>query len=116
VPYNWDIKALLTQMENPMSQMNTTSKTTRSLITSAIVIGILSLQVTQAAAVSARVRMACIADYFSYCSQHKVGSAALTQCMRANGPNLSKSCVNALVADGYASKSEVSRRAASLGK
>ena len=99
-----------------MTKINTASKTTRSLIASAIVLGILSLQVTEAAAVGARVRMSCIADYFSYCSQHKVGSTALTQCMRANGPNLSKRCVNALVAEGYVSKSEISRRAASLGK
>jgi hypothetical protein len=103
-------------MENTMTHSKTTSKTTRGLITSAIVIGILSLQVTQAAAVSARVRMACISDYFSYCSQHRVGSPELRQCMRANGPSLSKRCVNALIAEGYVSQSEVSRRAASLGK
>lgn len=99
-----------------MTPMNTSTKTARSLLTSALVLGILSLQVSQAAAVGARVRMSCITDYFAYCSQHKVGSAALTQCMRANGPHLSKRCVSALIAEGHVSQSEVSRRAASLGK
>jgi hypothetical protein len=54
-----------------------------------------------------------MSDYFSYCSQHAVGSSALRRCMRNAGPRLSKRCVNALISAGEVSKREVSRRAAS---
>ena len=67
----------------------------------------------QAAAVSLGVKLACASDYYAYCSKHKVGSPAVRGCMRANGHNLSNRCVNALVAAGEVSKSEVQRRVAS---
>lgn len=75
--------------------------------------GIASLFVfaTQASAVDARVRSACMADYFAYCSQHDPDGPGVRQCMRANGPKLSKACLNALVAAGEVSKAEVSKRA-----
>ncbi|MCB1520771.1 MAG: hypothetical protein KDJ37_09370 [Hyphomicrobiaceae bacterium] len=73
-------------------------------------------QTGSASAVSLRVQTACMADYFSYCSKHSVGSQSLRRCMSDNGARLSKRCVNALVAAGEVSKSEVARRAASLGR
>ena len=66
----------------------------------------------QAAAVSLGVKMACASDYYSYCSQHAVGSPAVRKCMRANGHNLSNRCVTALIKAGEVSKSEVERRVA----
>ena len=69
-------------------------------------------QASPAGAVSLAVKRACMGDYFSYCSSHAVGSPGLRQCMRNAGPRLSKGCVNALVAAGEVSKSEVSRRSA----
>ena len=86
--------------------------TTRTALTALIALGALSMQVSNASAVSARVKMACMSDYFSYCSAHKPGSAGVRKCMRANGSNLSKRCVNALVAAGEVSASEVARRRA----
>lgn len=70
--------------------------------------------VSEAGAVSARVKVACASDYFAYCSQHAVGSPGLRQCMRVAGPKLSKRCVNALVSDGEVSQEEVARREAEL--
>lgn len=67
---------------------------------------------SEAGAVSARVKMACAGDYFSYCSQHSPTSPAVRQCMRANGLRLSDRCVNALVAAGEVSADEVARRQA----
>jgi hypothetical protein len=84
----------------------------RTALTTAIVAGAIAAQATTASAVSMRVKLACSGDYFSYCSQHKVGSAGVRKCFRANGLRLSKRCVNALVAAGEVSKAEVSRRAA----
>jgi hypothetical protein len=67
---------------------------------------------SEAEAVSARVKMACAGDYFSYCSQHSPSSPAVRQCMRANGLRLSDRCVSALLAAGEVSASEVARRQA----
>ena len=88
------------------------SQKARAALTALIALGALSFQVSEASAVSARVKMACMSDYFSYCSQHAPGSAGVRQCMRANGTKLSTRCVNALVAAGEVSAAEVSRRSA----
>lgn len=84
------------------------------LLTSALIAGAVSITATsQAFAISNNVKMACIGDYFSYCSQHAVGSQALRACMSDNGLRLSKRCVTALIQAGEVSKDEVARRAAS---
>ncbi len=72
------------------------------------------LPITQASAVSARVKVACSSDYFAYCSMHKVGTPGVRQCMRSAGPKLSKRCLNALISEGEVSQDEVARRAANL--
>ena len=69
---------------------------------------------TQANAVGARSKMACLSDYRAYCSAYGVGSTELRRCMRANGAKLSSQCIRALVADGEISQAEVARRAAGL--
>lgn len=74
----------------------------------------LTLQAQPAAAVSIAVRMACMTDYLSHCSQHAIGSPATRSCMRAVGPGLSKSCIRALVAGGEVTQAEVDRRKASM--
>jgi hypothetical protein len=75
-------------------------------------IGAVTIPFSGAFAVSSAVKIACMADYFAYCSSHEVGSTALRQCMRSAGSKLSKRCVNALVAAGEVSKTEVAQRAA----
>ncbi len=65
---------------------------------------------TKANAASARVRSACMGDYLAYCSQHAPESAGVRKCMNAHGSQLSKSCVDALVAEGEVSRGEVQRR------
>ena len=73
----------------------------------------IAAQTSGAAAISNSVKIACMADYFSYCSQHSPEGSGVRQCMRTNGLNLSKRCLNALVTAGEVSKDEVVRRAAS---
>ena len=51
-------------------------------------------------AYSDRVNASCQNDYYSFCSQHPVGSTTLRRCMEANGRSLSQRCVNALVDAG----------------
>lgn len=101
-----------------MPRTDTTSKirqplVSKALITAVAAFGLVAIQANEAAAVSSAVRMACIGDYFSYCSAHRVGSQELRVCMNENGHKLSKRCVGALVAAGEVSKTEVARRAAS---
>lgn len=67
----------------------------------------------QAGAVSLAVKMACASDYYAHCSKHSPDSPGVRQCMRAHGPQLSKSCVSALVAAGEVSKSVVEKKIAS---
>lgn len=85
------------------------SATIRAAFVALALTGTLS---TQAGAVSLGVKLACASDYYSYCSQHPVGSSGVRQCMRAHGPQLSKRCVNALISAGEVSKVEVERRRA----
>jgi hypothetical protein len=84
--------------------------TIRGALTTALVFGALAVTTSQAGAVSTAVKFACMSDYFSYCSQHEVGSQELRQCMRQAGPKLSKRCVSALVAAGEVAQAEVDRR------
>ena len=97
-----------------MKPARTARATLRSLLIPLAAIASIAFTVTEAGAVSARVKVACASDYFAYCRAHAVGSPGVRQCMRAAGPKLSKRCVNALVASGEVSAAEVSRREAKL--
>ncbi len=88
----------------------TFAKTALSALVAAVA---LAAQTSGAAAISNSVKFACMADYFSYCSQHSPDGQGVRQCMRANGLKLSNRCVNALVAAGEVSKAEVASRRAS---
>ncbi len=88
--------------------------TLRSLLIPLAALASTAFTVTEAGAVSARVKVACASDYFAYCRAHAVGSPGVRQCMRAAGPKLSKRCINALVASGEVSASEVAKREAKL--
>lgn len=90
----------------------TTLLTARAAATALLALGALSGQSSDANAVSLKVKMACAGDYYSYCSQHSPDSPGVRQCMRANGLNLSKRCVNALVGAGEVSAEEVARKSA----
>lgn len=72
-----------------------------------------ALLAAPATAASLRVKLACASDYYAYCSQHPSEGGAVRQCMRVNGPRLSKGCIDALVASGEVSKAEVRRRSQS---
>jgi hypothetical protein len=85
----------------------------RGALVAAVALGAALLPASQAGAVSGSVRYACAGDYLANCSAYDPDSAQTRRCMRAVGYNLSKGCLNALVAAGEVSKSEVGRRSAS---
>lgn len=68
------------------------------------------LSASAASAIGFLTQMSCASDYYAYCSQFQVGSKELRLCMRRVGPKLSKSCLNALIADGEVSKAEVEKK------
>ncbi len=84
----------------------------RAVLATAFALGAAILPATQAGAVSASVRFACAGDYLANCSAYSPDSAETRLCMRKVGFRLSRSCINALVAAGEVSKSEVARRSA----
>ena len=90
----------------------TTSAAARTATKTVLALGTLVLLATAVGAADARVERACASDYLAYCSQHDPDGPGVRQCMRANGLKLSAGCVNALVAAGEVSKTEVSRRSA----
>lgn len=92
-----------------MTPTSPTSKRFRAALAALVLTGALT---SQAGAVSLGVKLACASDYYSYCSQHAVGSPGVRQCMRAHGSQLSAGCVDALIAAGEVSKTEVERRRA----
>jgi hypothetical protein len=61
-------------------------------------------------AYSYAVQRACASDYKQYCGEYGIETEALRQCMDRVGPKLTKTCVDALVADGEISKRQVEVR------
>lgn len=86
--------------------------TARVILKSAIAIGAMGVGGHQASALDLGVKLACASDYYAYCSQHSPSSPGVRSCMRANGANLSKRCVSALISAGEVSSDEVVRRRA----
>lgn len=62
--------------------------------------GVMLAVAGDASAYSDRVKNACRGDYHQFCPGYSVGSAALRQCMKSAGKNISLACRRALVADG----------------
>ena len=79
---------------------------------SALVIAALA-GVWAASAVNLQVKLACSKDYRALCSQFSSDSPEVRRCMRSAGEKLSPRCLNALIAAGEVSETEVvARRAA----
>ena len=95
-----------------MNSLLKTTSATRLIIAAIVSAGSVAVMSGTAGAVSLRVQMACAGDYYAYCSKHPTEGPQVRQCMRANGPKLSRSCIDALIAAGEVSKAEVARRAA----
>lgn len=67
----------------------------------AVTVGLPALALaTGAHAANERVQNACREDYLTFCGAHPVGSTGLRRCMEANGRQLSRPCINALVDAG----------------
>lgn len=62
------------------------------------------------------VQDACEWEYDKFCNQYGLGSALLNMCFKQNASNLTKACVDALVAAGDVSEEYVQQQKKLLGK
>jgi len=63
-------------------------------------------------AVSLRVQIACASDYYAHRSAYSPSGPEVRTCMRKVGVNLSKTCINALIAAGEVPGVKVARKPA----
>lgn len=89
---------------------NRSLKTVKAVLASAMALGGAAITANNALAVSLSVQLACATDYYAHCSAYSPDGPQVRSCFRAVGNSLSKRCVNALVAAGEVSASEVARR------
>jgi hypothetical protein len=61
-------------------------------------------------AYSDAVQRACASDYKQHCREYGIESEALRLCMDRAGQKLTKTCLDALIADGEISKQQVEAR------
>jgi hypothetical protein len=82
----------------------------------ALTLGLGGVARAESVTVSKAVQDACEWDYDKFCNQYGLGSELLDMCFRKNGPNLSKPCVDALIAAGDVSQEYVDQQKKLLGK
>ena len=82
----------------------------RAFILAAIILPLSVSSVLAQHKYSKAVQNACVNDYKVHCGQYGIETEALRLCMDRAGRQLTKSCVDALVAAGEVSKQEVERR------
>ena len=70
----------------------------------------------QAAPITKAVQDACAWEYDKFCNQYGLGSALLDMCFKQNARNMTKACVEALVAAGDVSQEYVDQQKKLLGR
>jgi hypothetical protein len=89
----------------------TTLTTTTLLCVAALALSLLAEGAqAQTSRYSKQLQRACANDYKAHCGEYGIETEALRLCMDRVGHRLSKTCVNALVAEGEVSRAEVKRR------
>ena len=72
-------------------------------------IAVVAASASAAHAVSERVKRACQADYYAFCSEHAVDSASLRFCMRRAQARLSAPCVKELARSKEVTQADIKR-------
>jgi hypothetical protein len=84
-----------------------TFKTGKLLIAVGMVFGFSGAALAESVTVTPAVQQNCDWGYHNLCGQYAIGSELLDMCFKQNGPNLSKACVDALIAAGDTSQEYV---------
>jgi hypothetical protein len=88
-----------------------------SLFIAAIVVfGLTGEARTESVTISKAVQNACAWEYDKFCNQYGLGSELLDICFKQNSRNMTKACVDALIAAGDVSQEYVDRQKKLLGR
>ena len=82
----------------------------------ALVLGFAGHARAEAQNITKAVQDACEWEYDKYCNQYGIGSELLSMCFKQNASNLTKACVDALVAAGDVSEEYVQQQKKLLGR
>jgi hypothetical protein len=85
-------------------------KITLALVTAMLCAGLAAGGAGAETRYSKALQKACASDYQRLCGDYGIETEALRLCMDRKGKSLTKTCVDALVADGQVSRAEVQRR------
>ncbi len=88
-----------------------------SLFIAAIVVfGLIGEARTESVTISKAVQNACAWEYDKFCNQYGLGSELLDICFKQNARNMTKACVDALIAAGDVSQEYVDQQKKLLGR
>ena len=82
----------------------------KMLIASALVLGFAGAAQAESVTVTKAVQDACAWEYDKFCNQYGLGSELLDMCFKQNARNMTKACVDALVAAGDVSQEYVDQQ------
>ena len=80
------------------------------LVAFALVLGFAGTVRAESVTVTKAVQDACAWEYDKFCTQYGLGSALLDMCFKQNARNMTKACVEALVAAGDVSQEYVDQQ------
>ena len=86
------------------------------LIAFALALGFAGTARAESVTISKAVQDACAEEYHQFCNQYGLGSALLDMCFKQNARNMTKACVDALVAAGDVSQEYVDQQKKLLGR
>jgi len=86
------------------------------LFASILVLGVAGEARAESVTVTKAVQDACAWEYNKFCNQYGIGSQLLDICFRQNAKNMTKACVDALIAAGDVSQEYVDQQKKLLGR
>jgi hypothetical protein len=86
------------------------------LIACVSMLGLAGAAKAESVTISKAVQDACAWEYDKFCNQYGLGSELLDMCFKQNASNMTKACVEALVAAGDVSQEYVDQQKKLLGR
>ena len=86
------------------------------LVASIVVLASPARRENKSVTISKAVQNACAWEYDKFCNQYRLGSELLDICFKQNARNMTKACVDALIAAGDVSQEYVDQQKKLLGR
>jgi hypothetical protein len=87
-----------------------------ALIACVSMLGLALPAYAESVTITKAVQDACAEEYHQFCNQYGIGSELLDMCFKQNARNMTKACVDALVAAGDVSQEYVDQQKKLLGR